>query len=80
MVAGVEQRLLRDHWFPSRLTPGEMIGQGVMIELRDGNIWVHDQGEIGVGRFSKIRSYPVRAVSEAVKIQSSPLVVRHSMA
>jgi len=68
MVAGVEQRLVRDHWFPIRLIPGTIIGQGATIELRDGSIWVHEQGEIGISRFSEIRSYPVSSVGEAVRI------------
>ena len=68
MVAGVEQRLVHDHWFPIRLTPGKIIGQGATIELRDGKYLVHEQGEIGVGRFSEIRCYPVRSVGEAVRI------------
>ncbi len=68
IVAGVEERLVRDHWFPIRLMPGTIIGQGATIELRDGAVWVHEQGEIGVSRFSEIRSYPVRSVNEAVKI------------
>jgi len=67
MVAGVEQRLLRDHWFPIQLNPGTIIGQGATIELRDGRIWMHEQAEIGVSRFSEIRSYPVSSVSEAVR-------------
>jgi len=68
MVAGVEQRLARDHWFPIQLTSGTIISQGATIELRDGEYLVHEQGEIGVGRFSEIRSYPVRSVNEAVRI------------
>jgi hypothetical protein len=67
MVAGVEQRLVRDHWFPIHLVPGTVIGQGATIELRAGNIWVHEQREVGVSRFSEIRSYPVRSVGEAVR-------------
>jgi hypothetical protein len=68
MVAGVEQRLVRDHWFPIQLTSETIIGQGATIELGDGRIWVHEQGEIGVNRYSEIRSFPVRSVSEAVRI------------
>jgi hypothetical protein len=67
MIAGVEQRLPRDHWFPIQLTPETIIGQGATIELRNGNIWVHEQGEIGVGRFSPIRCYPVRSVDEVIR-------------
>jgi hypothetical protein len=50
MVAGVEQRLRDEGWFPIRLAPGTVIGQGATIELRDGKIWVHEQHEIGVSR------------------------------
>jgi hypothetical protein len=67
MVAGVEQRLVRDHWFPIQLRPGMIIGQGATIELRAGKIWVHEQWEVGVSVFSEIRSYRVRSVSEAVR-------------
>jgi hypothetical protein len=68
MIAGVEQRLIRDHWFPIQLTPETIIGQGATIELRDGKIWVHEQHEIGVSVFSEIRSFRVRSVSEALRI------------
>src|SRR6478752_1542611 len=54
MVAGVEQRLVRDHWFPIQLLPG--------------TIWVHEQHEVGVSVFSEIRSFRVCSVSEAVRI------------
>src|ERR1700687_3652348 len=67
MVAGVEQRLVRDHWFPIQLRPGTIIGQGATIELRAGKIWVHEQWEVGVSVFSEIRSYRVRSVGEAVR-------------
>ena len=67
MVAGVEQRLVRDHWFPIQLLPETIIGQGATIKLRAGKIWVHEQWEDGVGVFSEIRSYRVRSVSEAVR-------------
>jgi hypothetical protein len=67
MVAGVEQRLVRDHWFPIELHPGTIIGHGATIELRAGKIWMHEQWEVGVSVFSEIRSYRVRSVSEAVR-------------
>ena len=68
MVAGVEQRLVRDHWFPIQLLPGTIIGQGATIKLRAGKIWFHEQHEVGVSVFSQIRSFRVRSVSEAVRI------------
>jgi len=63
MVAGVEQRLVRDQWFPIQIAPGTIIGQGATIELRDGNIWVQ-QGE----PLFRNPLYPVRSVSEALII------------
>lgn len=67
MVAGVEQRLARDQWFPIHLRPGTIIGHGATIECRAGKIWVHEQWEVGVSVFSEIRSYPARSVGEAVR-------------
>jgi hypothetical protein len=68
MVAGVEQRLASEGWFPIRLAPETVIGQGATIELRNGKIWVHEQHEIGVSRYSEIQSSRVRSVGDAVEI------------
>ena len=43
-------------WFPSPLEPGTDIGDGAVLELRDGELWLHQQHEVGVCRFSPIQS------------------------
>jgi len=53
MVAGVEQRLARDHWFPIQLTSGTIISQGATIELRDGEYLVHEQEKSELAGFPK---------------------------
>jgi len=67
MVAGVEEHLADRGWFPFRLQPGKDFGEGATIELRDGEIWVHEQHEIGVGRYSEIESRRATSIGEAVK-------------
>ena len=44
-----------------------MIGEGALIEARQSELWVHEQHEVGVGRFGPIRSYPVADLAEAVR-------------
>jgi hypothetical protein len=44
------------------------IGEGARIELRKQQVWLHEQHEIGVGRFGPIRSRRVRSVNEAVRL------------
>ena len=67
MVAAVEQRLADRGWFPVRIVPGELIGDGATIELCDGEIWLHEQHEIGIGRFSEIESRRVASIGDAVR-------------
>ena len=67
MIAGVEEQLAVRGWFPVRVLPGKDFGEGATIELRDKEIWVHEQHEIGVGRFSEIESRRVSSVRVAIK-------------
>jgi len=43
--------------------------QSVMarIEVRGGDIWLHEQHEIGVGRYSDIVSHRMASMTDAVK-------------
>ena len=67
LVAAVRETLSQTGWFPSRLRPGQEIGEGVVLELRDGALWVHEQHEVGVMRYSAIRSFRATGVAEAVR-------------
>jgi len=67
LVAAVQQTLAESSWFPYELTPGQDIGNGAVLESRDGQLWVHEQHEVGVMRYSTIRSFLVSDVSDAVR-------------
>ncbi len=67
LVVAVRQALSESNWFPFALEPDRDIGDGVVLESRDGEFWVHEQHEVGVMRFSPIRSFVVSDVSDAVR-------------
>ena len=67
LVAAVQAALVESSWFPFPLAPGRDIGEGAVLESRDGEIWVHEQHEVGVSRYSSIRSFRVAGISEAVR-------------
>lgn len=67
LVAAVQEALSHTGWFPVQLTPGRDIGEGAVLELREDGLWVHEQHEVGVMRYSAIRSFRVTGVAEAVR-------------
>lgn len=67
LVAAVSGRLNAVSWFPAAIDPGRGIGDGARIERRGSELWVHEQHEIGIGRFGPIRSERVSSMSEAVR-------------
>jgi len=67
LVSGIREALSELGWFPFQLKPGQDIGEGAVLESRDGEIWVHEQHEVGVMRYSPIHSFRVVDVSEAVR-------------
>ena len=54
LVLAAAVRLTRSGWLPSHARPDTV--EGVLIELRDGEHWIHERHEIGLGRFSVVRS------------------------
>src|SRR5688572_23419531 len=67
LVEVVANALEQNGWFPFPLRPGNDIGEGVVLESRAGRVWVHEQHEVGVGRFGPIRSHEVSSVAEGVR-------------
>ena len=67
LVAAVQQALAETGWFPYELQSGEDIGSGAVLESRDGNLWVHEQHEVGVTRFSEVRSFMVPELPTAIR-------------
>jgi len=72
-VAAVKDRLQAIGWFPAPLPLNGVIGEGARLELTGDDIWIHEQHEIGVGRYSPLErtralslEYAVRAYLEAV--------------
>jgi hypothetical protein len=66
LLAGVRDRLLAHGWFP-RPPDDEPIGNGALLELREGDTWVHEQHEIGVGRFGPVQVSRVGSLEEGVR-------------
>ena len=66
LVDAVESQISNGGWFPAPLVGSEPIGDGARIEVRNGDIWLHEQHEIGVGRYSDIVSRPVSSIRDAV--------------
>jgi len=67
LVAAVQEALAQSGWFPFPVRSGRDIGEGALLESRDGELWVHEQHEVGVMRYSPIRSFRVASVSDAVR-------------
>jgi hypothetical protein len=67
LVQAVGDALEQNGWFPFPLRPGSDLGEGVVLESRAGRVWVHEQHEVGVGRFGPIRSYAVSSVADGVR-------------
>lgn len=67
LVAAVQEALSDTGWFPFQLMPGRDIGEGAILEYRGGELWVHEQHETGVMRYSPIRSFRVAGIAEAVR-------------
>jgi hypothetical protein len=71
LVAAVQDALNETGWFPFEWTSGRDLGEGAAVELRGGEIWVHEQHEIGVQRYSPVQSFRVADVAAAVRVYIS---------
>ena len=67
LVAVVQRALSDSGWFPFPLVPGRDIGEGAILEARNGEFWVHEQHEVGVMRYSPISSFRVSDIAGAVR-------------
>lgn len=67
IVQAVQDSLESTGFFPFRYAPGSTIGEGAVIESRDGSFWLHEQHECGVGRFGEVESRAVPTAEAAVR-------------
>jgi hypothetical protein len=67
IVQVVRDSLDSTGFFPFRYEPGSTIGEGAVIESRDGALWLHEQHECGVGRLREVESRVVPSVESAVR-------------
>jgi len=67
LVDTVESQISNGRWFPAPLSGSPPIGGGARIEVRGREIWLHEQHDIGVGRYSDIASRRMSSLSDAVK-------------
>jgi hypothetical protein len=67
IVAAMEASLKDVPYFPPHVRPGDGF-DGVIIERRaDGSLWMHEQHETGVGRFSPVRVTRAPSLSDAAR-------------
>lgn len=66
LVAAAERYLASGGCLPEGWTP-ESEYDGVAVELRDDGYWLHQRAEIGVMRFSPLRSERADDVRKAVR-------------
>jgi hypothetical protein len=66
LVAAVQEALTESGWFPFEIEPGRDIGARAVLESRDDDLWVHEQHEVGMMRYSPIRSFVAADVSDAL--------------
>ena len=67
LVRAVENSLSDKHWFPFQPEDGEDIGDRAVIEARGDEIWVHEQSEVGIMRYSPVKSFQVSNFAAAVR-------------
>jgi hypothetical protein len=67
IVQAVQESLESTGFFPFRYELGSTIGEGAVIESRDGDLWLHEQHECGVGRYGEVESRVVPSVESAVR-------------
>jgi hypothetical protein len=78
LPASLLARVVRAHltereWFPEP-PPSDGIWNGARLQVRESEIWVHEQHEIGVNRFGPPRSRQVNSIAEAVRafVEATP--------
>ena len=63
----VAETLRETGWFPYPLNPARGIGDGALIEARGEDFYVHEQHEVGVGRYSAIRATRAPNLERAIR-------------
>ena len=66
--AAVSEQLSETGWFPRPFSSDEEFGDWAIIEQSKDSIWLHQQFEIGVGRFSSVQSKKVRSLKKALRL------------
>jgi hypothetical protein len=67
LVAVLEDALADSGWFPFEPGHGNDVGDGAVVQLHRGQIWVHEQHEVGVGRYGAVRSFRVANARDAIR-------------
>jgi len=68
LVSAAGDILSEFKWLPRSGRPDGPF-HGVVIEMRPDGYWLHEQHEIGVGRFSPVKSWHVASLEEAVRFR-----------
>ena len=66
LVSAVGESLAESGWFPKDWRPNQPYN-GVIIEARADGFVLHERREIGMARFSEVRSVPASSLDDAVR-------------
>ncbi len=66
LVSAVGESLAESGWFPKDWRPDQPY-DGVIIEARADGFMLHERREIGMARFSEVRSVPANSLDDAVR-------------
>ena len=67
IVEALRESLNAEGSFPFRYRPGTDIGEGAVIESRNGELWFHEQHACSVGRLGPVKSRRVPSVEIAAR-------------
>lgn len=66
LVRAAEALLAEESWLPSSLKDATSLN-GVVVEARGTEYWIHECHELGVGRFGAVASRRAATLEEAVR-------------
>ena len=66
MVRAVGEILAESGWFPKDWRPDQLY-DGIIIEAQANGLTLHEKNEIGVSRFSEVRTVQAGSLDDAVR-------------
>jgi hypothetical protein len=71
LVEAARLALAANPWLPS-MRRADDIFDGIILERRGSEYWVHERHEVGVSRYSEVRSHHAKSLDAAVREYIAP--------